>query len=70
MGRNTATAGQAKYEDFELRGSVGILERLRTLDLESYDEFSTSARVWVNGEWSKPGRNKQQEMNNVREIRE
>jgi len=39
-----------KYEDFEVRGTVGSLERLRTLDLESYDEFSTSTRAWVNGE--------------------
>ncbi|MBT7450579.1 MAG: class I SAM-dependent methyltransferase, partial [Rhodospirillaceae bacterium] len=26
----------------------GILERLPTLDFESYDEFSTSTRVWIN----------------------
>ena len=50
LGGNTATAGRVKYEDFEVRGTVGSLERLRTLDLESYDEFSTSTRAWVNGE--------------------
>ena len=36
--------------DVEPRGSDGIFERLATLNLESYDEMSTSQRVWINGE--------------------
>ena len=47
MGSNSALAKLAR-DDFEPRGSTGILERLPTLDLESYDEFSTSTRVWIN----------------------
>ena len=33
--------------DIEPRSTDGILERLPTLDLESYDEFSTSLRIWI-----------------------
>jgi len=41
---------QAKLaSDFEKRGSIGIYERLPTLNLEGYDEMSTSTRLWVNG---------------------
>ena len=47
MGSNSAFAKLAR-DDFEPRGTDGILERLATLDLESYDEFSTSTRVWIN----------------------
>ena len=36
--------------DVEPRGTEGILERLPTLNLESYDEFSTSTRAWINTE--------------------
>ena len=36
--------------DVEPRGSDGIFERLATLNLEAYDEMSTSTRVWINGE--------------------
>ncbi len=35
--------------DFEPRGSVGKLERLATLDLESRQDFFTGFRVWSNG---------------------
>ena len=47
MGSKSALAKLAR-DDFEPRGTDGILERLPTLDLESYDEFSTSTRVWIN----------------------
>jgi ubiquinone/menaquinone biosynthesis C-methylase UbiE len=40
-------------KDVEPRGSVGILERLPTLDLESNEEFLASFRVWVNGPLSR-----------------
>ena len=36
--------------DVEPRGTDGILERLPSLDLESYDEMSTSTRMWINSE--------------------
>ncbi|MDX2223564.1 MAG: methyltransferase domain-containing protein, partial [Rhodospirillaceae bacterium] len=49
-----ATTAHAKLKgDVEPRGQVGKWERLPTLDLESYDEFSTSTRVWINGELSR-----------------
>ncbi|MBM3512119.1 MAG: class I SAM-dependent methyltransferase [Alphaproteobacteria bacterium] len=35
--------------DFEPRGGDGIWERLPSLNLEAYDEMSTSTRKWVNG---------------------
>ncbi len=45
------TAAFAKLAaDVEPRGSDGIFERLGTLNLESYDEMSTSTRVWINSE--------------------
>ena len=39
--------------DIEPRGTDGILERLPNLNLESYDEFSTSTRVWINTDLSR-----------------
>ena len=47
MGSKSVLAKLA-MSDFEPRGADGIFERLPTLDLESYDEFSTSTRVWIN----------------------
>ena len=35
--------------DFEPRGTIGKLERLSTLDLESRQDFLTGFRVWSNG---------------------
>ena len=35
--------------DFEPRGTIGRLERLSTLDLESRQDFLTGFRVWSNG---------------------
>jgi len=46
-GSTSALAGLADF-DVEPRGTDGILERLPTLDFESYDEFSTSTRMWIN----------------------
>ena len=46
IGSNPALA--KLLEDVEPRGTDGILERLPTLDLESYDEFSTDTRVFIN----------------------
>ena len=45
---STSALAKLAMNDFEPRGTDGILERLPTLDLESYDEFSTSTRVWIN----------------------
>ncbi len=36
--------------DVEPRGTDGILERLPNLNLEAYDEMSTSTRGWINSE--------------------
>ncbi len=44
------TLGWGKGLDFQPRGSVGKLERLPTLDLESRDDFNMSYRIFVNGE--------------------
>jgi len=48
FGAHPAKAAKLSDVDFEPRGTDGILERLPSLDLESYDEFSTSTRVWIN----------------------
>jgi ubiquinone/menaquinone biosynthesis C-methylase UbiE len=48
LGSLTAQAKLIKG-DIEPRGTVGKLERLPTLALEGYDDFSTSTRIWVNG---------------------
>lgn len=48
MGSHSAVAANLGSADIEPRGTDGILERLPNLDLESYDEFSTSTRVWIN----------------------
>ncbi len=39
--------------DVQPRGQDGVWERLPTLNLEAYDEMSTSTRVWINGELTK-----------------
>ena len=49
-GPSTAALAKIAGLDVEPRGTDGILERLPTLDLESYDEMSTSTRMWINGE--------------------
>ena len=49
-GPSTAALAKIAGYDVEPRGTDGILERLPTLDLESYDEMSTSTRMWINGE--------------------
>ena len=61
MGSKSALAKLAR-DDFEPRGTDGILERLPTLDLESYDEFSTSTRVWINSELSRAAERRATEM--------
>ena len=45
--------GWGKGLDFEPRGTIGRLERLPTLDLESRDDFNMSYRIYVNGEMRK-----------------
>ncbi len=52
VGSTSALAKLAEI-DFEPRGTDGILERLATLNLESYDEFSTSQRVWITSQLSR-----------------
>jgi ubiquinone/menaquinone biosynthesis C-methylase UbiE len=48
------TLGWAKEGfEFEKRGTVGVLERLPSLELEARDEFNMSYRVYVNGELQK-----------------
>ncbi|MBM3515670.1 MAG: hypothetical protein FJX59_18435, partial [Alphaproteobacteria bacterium] len=42
--------------DVEPRGTIGMLERLPTLDLEASEEFLTTFRTWVNGPFSKAAR--------------
>ena len=49
---STSALAKLAMNDFEPRGTDGILERLPTLDLESYDEFSTSQRLWITGKLS------------------
>ncbi|MBM3512117.1 MAG: class I SAM-dependent methyltransferase [Alphaproteobacteria bacterium] len=44
------TAVAKLKKDIEPRGSNGTLERLPTLDLDSYDDFSTATRIWINGD--------------------
>ena len=44
---STSALARLAMNDVEPRGTDGILERLPSLDLESYDEFSTSTRVWI-----------------------
>jgi len=39
--------------DVELRGTVGRLERLGRLDLESQQDFLTNFRAWINGDFRK-----------------
>ncbi|MBT5239079.1 MAG: class I SAM-dependent methyltransferase [Rhodospirillaceae bacterium] len=51
-GTGSALAKLAEI-DIEPRGSDGILERLPTLDLESYDEMSTSTRLWIDTKLTK-----------------
>jgi ubiquinone/menaquinone biosynthesis C-methylase UbiE len=43
------TLGWGKSLDFQPRGTVGKLERLPSLDLESRDDFNMSYRIQVNG---------------------
>jgi len=47
------TLGWAKDFDFEKRGTVGVLERLPSLDLEARDEFTMSYRLFVSGDLQK-----------------
>ena len=49
----TAVLAKLVKDDFEPRGTDGVLERLATLNLESYDEFSTSQRVWITSQLSR-----------------
>jgi len=51
-GTGSALAKLVEF-DIEPRGSDGILERLPTLDLESYDEMSTSTRLWIDTKLTK-----------------
>ena len=44
---NSALAAFLGNADIEPRGTDGILERLPSLNLEAYDEMSTSTRVWI-----------------------
>ncbi len=46
----TAALAKLAGADVEPRGTDGILERLPSLNLESYDEMSTSTRIWINSE--------------------
>lgn len=55
--------------DVEPRGQVGVWERLPTLDLESYDEFSTSTRVWINGELNRAAERRAAEILKVNGIK-
>ena len=52
-GSTAALAAKFADIDFEPRGTIGMLERLPTLNLESYDEFSTSTRMWINSKLTK-----------------
>ena len=45
----SASRPPAPPYDFEPRGTIGKLERLATLDLESRQDFLTGFRVWSNG---------------------
>ena len=51
-----ASAKLPAGSDVEPRGTTGILERLPTLDLEASEEFFTTFRTWVNGEFSQAAR--------------
>ncbi len=49
----SATAKLPQGKDVEPRGTIGRLERLPTLDLESSEEFLTTFRVFINGTMSR-----------------
>ncbi len=48
LGSRKAMAKPAAFADFEPRGSVGRMERLPRLDLESQQDFLTGFRTWNN----------------------
>jgi len=50
LGGRKALAKTGAFADVEPRGSVGRMERLPRLDLESQQDFLTGFRVWVNND--------------------
>ena len=53
LGGRKAMAKSPGFTDVEPRGSIGRMERLHSLDLESRQDFLTGFRVWTNSDMRK-----------------
>ena len=66
--RASAARAPSQPYDFEPRGSIGKLERLPSLDLESHQDFLTGFRVWSNGPLSRAAQVRAGEIFKAKEV--